>query len=629
MIVFASDRGKANPGELYELTPGATLRDISRSPAADTDGVPSPTADLVAFWSNRSGPERLYLASDDGSHLRLVAGVTGASDGETGRDSVVFSADGTRLVTTSYPPTSSVARRYRQDPVPRSTRLSWCAGEAVPSPDGTLVACQKLFAGRADAIRVYGDAGTLRFAVTGSAAFWSGRGMLAVAGRDAYPQDARTGVSTVVDGHGRVLGRVTGYPVAWTPDGRRLLLDRTGALVTTPPGRFASGGTRARPASEGGIAISPDSRFVEAQTDAGSVVVPLAGGAQTVAVSNTVGVWSTTGRLAYLDVAAAQAMRDGTIAIDITPDRNGRNPKITARLPDDGYDGDRARLQWLSDGDHLLVSTESNCGGDDLYGAASSGGSTRPLTRGPRDVESPAFSPDGTRIAYTVEDSACGPGDPVHIETMSADGTGATRVTDDAGDGSGASFDGDPAWSLDGTQIVFSHDTIDGDTSQLQSAPASGGGGRTILATFTEGQAPSILPTGLRSAYVHGRKVMELPPGGGAPVVLAAAPPAGGVSCGYGGGIAWSADGKMLAVARAGGIYTLVLGSGAPWKLAIRVPCAGEPAFSPDGSQIAFDAPSGKLRLETDILAADVDGSRVHTVSAAPFRVSRHPTWSP
>src|SRR6476646_4550447 len=62
MIVFASDRDKADPGEIYSLAPGSAPRDVSRSLAADYGLAVAPVGDLIAFWSMRSGRDGLYLA---------------------------------------------------------------------------------------------------------------------------------------------------------------------------------------------------------------------------------------------------------------------------------------------------------------------------------------------------------------------------------------------------------------------------------------------------------------------------------------------------------------------------------------------------------------------------------------
>src|SRR5258705_6582333 len=61
LIVFASDRDKANPGEIYSLAPGSAPRDVSRSLAGDYGLAVAPVGDLIAFWSGRSGVDRVYL----------------------------------------------------------------------------------------------------------------------------------------------------------------------------------------------------------------------------------------------------------------------------------------------------------------------------------------------------------------------------------------------------------------------------------------------------------------------------------------------------------------------------------------------------------------------------------------
>src|SRR5207244_616815 len=59
-------------------------------------------------------------------------------------------------------------------------------------------------------------------------------------------------------------------------------------------------------------------------------------------------------------------------------------------------------------------------------------------------LTSPAWSPDGKRIAFTRIDYTKAPDYGVYV--MNADGTGATKILDDAGE---------PAWSPDGKSIAF------------------------------------------------------------------------------------------------------------------------------------------------------------------------------
>ena len=75
LIVFASDRGKDNPGEIYSLAPGVAPLDISHTLAPEHGLVVAPVGDQIAFWSGRSGDDELYLARSDGTRLRLVRGL--------------------------------------------------------------------------------------------------------------------------------------------------------------------------------------------------------------------------------------------------------------------------------------------------------------------------------------------------------------------------------------------------------------------------------------------------------------------------------------------------------------------------------------------------------------------------
>src|SRR5216117_1854859 len=70
------------------------------------------------------------------------------------------------------------------------------------------------------------------------------------------------------------------------------------------------------------------------------------------------------------------------------------------------------------------------------------GSDPRNLTNNPGGDDTPAWSPDGTRIAFTSARDGNW-----EIYVMNADGSNATRLTDN-----GAQM---PAWSPDGTRIAF------------------------------------------------------------------------------------------------------------------------------------------------------------------------------
>jgi Tol biopolymer transport system component len=72
------------------------------------------------------------------------------------------------------------------------------------------------------------------------------------------------------------------------------------------------------------------------------------------------------------------------------------------------------------------------------------GSAVKRLTKEPGDDVEPAWSPDGTRIAFRSDRD--GDSD---IYVMNADGTGVARLTNDPDTDLG------PAWSPDGVKIAF------------------------------------------------------------------------------------------------------------------------------------------------------------------------------
>lgn len=101
LIVFASDRDKANPGEIYSLAAGRPPSDVSNSLASESDMAVDPVGELIAFWSDRSGQGRVYLARPDGSQVRLVRAVGAGAPLEApqgdGGPPLIFTSDGSRL----------------------------------------------------------------------------------------------------------------------------------------------------------------------------------------------------------------------------------------------------------------------------------------------------------------------------------------------------------------------------------------------------------------------------------------------------------------------------------------------------------------------------------------------------
>ncbi len=115
--------------------------------------------------------------------------------------------------------------------------------------------------------------------------------------------------------------------------------------------------------------------------------------------------------------------------------------------------GFKSREDWSPDGTRIVFSSsEAGITGPlgiihspgDIYVASSDGSAARRLTSGGGFNADPAWSPDGTRIAFFSDRG--GPGE---IWVMGADGSNVRRLTD------GPSLNASPSWSPDSTRIAF------------------------------------------------------------------------------------------------------------------------------------------------------------------------------
>jgi Tol biopolymer transport system component len=199
-----------------------------------------------------------------------------------------------------------------------------------------------------------------------------------------------------------------------------------------------------------------------------------------------------------------------------------------------------------------------------------------PLTHSPALESEPAWSPDGSQIAFSFVSGGFG-----NVFVMNADGTGARNVTNQVD-----SFNTKPTWSPDGSKIAFYSDRNDGD-NEIYVVNADGSGPQKNLTN---------------------------------------APTTGDF------GPAWSPDGSKIAFTRVSGnaadIFVMNAADGSSQVNRTTFDSAGhdQPTWSPDGSKIAF---RHSVDFDSEIYVINADGSgtpRDLTHSPEP---DQSPSWSP
>jgi len=206
-------------------------------------------------------------------------------------------------------------------------------------------------------------------------------------------------------------------------------------------------------------------------------------------------------------------------------------------------------IAWSRDGSRLLLVELRGAGGQDLC-VMHADGSQKPLTSDGRssagsfspdgtkvvfagwdaglyviDVEggtprliarsymawwlgSPAWSPDGSRIAYTVYEEGGPDGFTFQIWTVNPDGTDSRRLVD-LGECGGGDCSGGLAWSPDGSMLAFHsmRDNLSGRHWGIYVVHADGSGLHRIKDL---GYQPIWSPDGSRIAYTQGPDVFTM-----------------------------------------------------------------------------------------------------------------------
>ena len=287
----------------------------------------------------------------------------------------------------------------------------------------------------------------------------------------------------------------------------------------------------------------------------------------------------------------------------------------------------------------LRVNPTDRAAGRQLWSADADGSNLRQITQEPGGVLEFSPAPDGTRIAYIMQE---GP-QTTALWAINSDGTGRTRLSP-TGDPSGYAT---PAWSPAGDVIAYvlrgvvpnGSGGVTLGTSKLWAVTPDGKALGRIYGRGDEvGFAPVWSPDGTHFAFRE-----QVDAQNNAAVVLSdLSPNPIKIAAGPGSRIAWSPDGARAAYDETtpggatpdggGGSRVVIVGADGAGRHTFAGADAATPDWAPDGTQLVFA--SHAVRADgspaADIAVARVDGGgEVRRLLGGDGLASADPVWSP
>ena len=593
-IAFASDRD--GNFEIYVMNADGTGQTrLTNNPAADRVPAWSPDRSKIAFTSNRDGNDEIYVMKADGTGQANLTN-NPADDGAP-----AWSPDGSKIAFTSYRDGKNQIYVMNADGTGQTGLTNNPAYGDHPawSPDGSKIAFVGSWEGN-DEIYVMNADGSGQTNLTNNPAAdgapaWSPDGSKIAFDSDREWDGLHYDEIYVMNANGTGQTRLTETPgafdvgPAWSPDGSKIAFGGAWEANADIYVMKGDGSGRTRLTYPPGQNVEPD--WAPPTPKTGQMYNCPRPGLWSIPAWQRTNVVDTGEALDGVDTGEALATC-GEGAVDAAYALDAVSQKWQGYFP--GHP-ELSKKETVQANEGLILHgmatavarriafTSYRDGNGEIYVMNADGtGQTRITYNYPSDDISPAWSPDGTKIAfaslpYPYANSTA------EIFVMNANGSMQANLTNYPAD------DFSPAWSPDGTKIAFTSDRDGNDNIYVMNADGTGQARRTN--NTASDRDPAWSPDGTKIAFTSERD--------------------GG----------W----EIYVMNPADGTGVTRLTNNEAWNF--------HPAWSPDGTKIAFsslrDSSNVNSSAEIWVMNADGTGQTNLTNNQWSGAYDDSPSWSP